>query len=48
MIFLPLSYKDKIEFDMPKTMDEAIMKAKLCYLLFKHRSELSRIWQNKK
>ena len=36
------AYKVKIEFDMPKTMDEAIRKAKLCYLLFKHRFELSR------
>ena len=41
------AYKDKIEFDMPKTMDEAIRNAKLCYLLFKQRSELSRTWQNK-
>ena len=28
-ICLPSAYKDKIEFDMPKTMDEAIRKAKL-------------------
>ena len=34
-ICLPPTYKGKIEFDIPKTMDEAIIKAKLCYLLFK-------------
>ena len=44
---LPVTYKEKIEFDMPKTMDEAIRKAKLCYHLFKQRSELSRNWENK-
>ena len=45
---LPLTYKEKIEFDMPNTMDEAIRKANLCYNLFKQRSELTRNWQNKK
>ena len=45
MIFLPLSYKDKIKFDMPKTMDEAIRDVKLCYLLFKQISELTRNWK---
>ena len=44
IICIPLAYKGKIEFDMPKTMDEVIRKAKLCYLLFKQRSELSRTW----
>ena len=33
---------------MPKTMDEAIRKAKLCYHLFKQRLELSRNMQHKK
>ena len=45
---LPLVYKDKIEFGMPKNIDEVIRKAKLCYLLFKQISELSKTWQNKK
>ena len=45
---LPLTYKEKNVFDMSKTMDEAIIKAKLCYLLFKQRSELSINLQNKK
>jgi len=29
--FSPKVYKDQIKFDNPKTMDEAVMKAKLCY-----------------
>ena len=45
---LPLAYKENIEFDMPKTMDEAIRKGKLCYHLFKQRSELTKNWKNKK
>ena len=45
---LPPTYKEKIEFEMPKTMDEAIRKSKLCYHLFKQRSELTRYWKNKK
>ena len=45
--FLPTPYKDKIEFDMPKTMDEAIRKDKICCILFKQRSELTRTLQNK-
>ena len=31
--YLPPTYKENIEFDMPKTMDEAIRKSKLCYPL---------------
>ena len=45
---LPPAYKDNIEFDMPKTMDKAIRKAKLCYRMFKQRSELNKTWKNKK
>ena len=32
---LPPTYKENIEFEMPKNMDEAIRKAKMCYHLFK-------------
>ena len=39
---LPLTYKEKIEFDMSKIVDEAIRKSKLCYHLFKKISELTR------
>ena len=35
---LPLTYKENIEFDMTKTMDEATRKDKLCYHLFKQWS----------
>ena len=28
---LPHSYNDKIEFDEPRTLEEAIMKVKYCY-----------------
>ena len=45
--FLPPTYKDKIEFDMPKTIDEAIRKDKICCILFKQRSKLTRTLQNK-
>ena len=48
MSCLPPTYKENIEFDMTKTMDEATRKAKLCYHLFKQRSEPSRNWQHKK
>ena len=42
------AYKDKIEFDMPKSMDEENRKDKLYYILFKERFELSRTYQRKK
>ena len=45
---LPLTYKENIGFDMPKTMDEAIRKSKWHCHLFKQRSEVSKIWQHKK
>ena len=45
---LPSAYKEKIEFDMPNTMDEVIRKSKFCYHLFKQRLELSRNWKHKK
>jgi hypothetical protein len=38
MSCLPQAYKDKIEFLNPKTMDEVIRHAKLCYTQFKQRS----------
>ena len=36
---LPTMYKQKIEFDNPKTMDEAVRKARLCYQQFKGKAE---------
>ena len=38
---LPTGYKQKTKFEMPRTMDEEIRKAKLCYHLFKQRSKLT-------
>ena len=45
---LPSSYKEKIEFDMPKNMDEEIRKDKWCYHLLKQRLGLSKNCQSKK
>ena len=35
----PAVYKEKIEFDHPKTMDEAMRKDRLCYQQFKGKHE---------
>ena len=43
----PSTYKENIEFEIPKTMDEGIRKSKLCYHLFKPRSEVTRSWKKK-
>ena len=42
------AYKDKIKFDMPKTMDDAIRKSKLFFLQFKQWYELNKSCQHKK
>jgi hypothetical protein len=47
MSCLPQAYKDKIEFLNPKTMDEIIRHAKLCYTQFKQRYENTKTWQNR-
>jgi hypothetical protein len=36
---LPASYKDRIEFDNPKTLEEAMRKDKLCFEQYKTRNE---------
>ena len=46
--FLPLSFKEQIEYDNPNTMDEVIIKAKLCYQHAKKRDENLKLWPNKK
>ena len=33
--YLPQDYKDRIEFDNPKTLDEVPRKARLCYEQYK-------------
>ena len=40
-------YKERIEFDNPKTMDEAVRKAILCYQHFKNIGEGLKYWQGK-
>ena len=37
---LPTSFKDRIEFDHPKTLEEAMIKAYLCYEHSKKRESL--------
>ena len=36
---LPQVYKDRIEFDNPKSLDEVLRKARLCYEQYKQRSD---------
>eukprot|EP00253_Pinus_taeda_P008127 PITA_08127 len=46
---LPLSMRERIEFDNPKTMDEAIRKAQICYQQNKQKGEiLGKKWVDKK
>lgn len=45
---LPQAYKDRIEFDNPKTLDEALRKARLCYEQYKQRNDSFRTWKDRK
>jgi hypothetical protein len=45
---LPYSYKDKIEFDNSKSLNEVFRKAKMCYEQYKQRSENPKAWKDKK
>jgi len=46
---LPLTMRERIEFDNPKTMDEAIRKARLCYQKNKSKGENSgKRWTDKR
>eukprot|EP00253_Pinus_taeda_P007451 PITA_07451 len=46
---LPLTMRERIEFDNPKTMDEAIQKARLCYQQNKSKGENSgKRWTDKR
>ena len=42
-----MAYKEKIEFDNPKTMDEAVRKSRLCYQQFKGKIEQGKRWAQK-
>ena len=45
---LPQSYKDRIEFYEPRTLDEAIRKAKYCYEKRKGKPDYHKTWKVKK
>ena len=45
---LPQSYKDKIEFYEPRTLEEAIRKAKYCYEQSKGKPDYHKTWKDKK
>lgn len=46
---LPLAMRERIEFDNPKTMDEAIRKARLCYQQNKQKGEkYGKRWTDKR
>jgi len=36
---LPNFMKEKLEFDYPRTMDDAVQKARICYQQMKQKSE---------
>ena len=40
-------YKEKIEFDNPKKMDEAVRKARLCYQQLKGKTDQGKGWVSK-
>ena len=45
---IPQSYKDRIEFDEPQTLEEAIRKAKYCCDQNKRKHDFHKAWKNKK
>ena len=45
---LPQSYKDRIEFDEPKTLKEYIRKDKYCYDQNKGKPDYHKTWNDKK
>jgi hypothetical protein len=45
---LPTFYKEKIKYDEPKTLTEAIMKAKYLYEKGQGRESLQKSWKEKK
>jgi hypothetical protein len=46
--YLPRSYKDRIEFDNPKTLSEVFRKAQMCYDWYKQRSKIPKARKDKK
>ena len=45
---LPQSYKDRIEFYEPRTLEEEIRKAKYCYEKSKGKPDYHKAWKDKK
>jgi hypothetical protein len=45
---LPRSYKDRIEFNNPKTLSEVFRKAQMCYDRYKQRSKIPKARKDKK
>jgi hypothetical protein len=45
---LPSFYNDKIHFDEPKTLEEAIRKTKFIYEHIKRRPTFQKYWDDKK
>ena len=45
---LPRSYKDRIEFNEPRTLEEAVRKDKYCYEKSKGKLDYHKTWKGKK
>ena len=45
---LPQSYKDRIEFYEPRTLEETIRKAKYCYKQSRDKPDYQKTWKDKK
>ena len=45
---LPFFYKDRIQYDEPKSLEEAIRKAKHMYEKSKGKTKFHRSWKDKK
>ena len=45
---MPQAYRDRIEFYEPRTLEEAIRKAKYCYEQSKGKPDLHKAWKDKK
>ena len=48
MFSFPTHMKEQIEFVNPRTMDEAIRKARMCYQQSNAKGELGKNWQPRK
>ena len=44
----PQSYKDRIEFYEPRTLEEAIQKAEYCYEQSKGKHDYQKTWKDKR